>query len=127
MDEREMLRLVDELLGVWNTQEAERVAARYTEDLVYRDPNTRGVVEGRDAFRRYQTKLFASWRMHWALREAHLFQDQKGCAVLWHASFQREGRQGKIEIDGMDLVTVRDGQIARNEVYFDRTPLEPLL
>ena len=127
MDEREMLKLAGELLDAWNTQEVERVVERYTEALVYRDPNTRGAVEGRAAFRRYLTKLFAAWKMHWALREAHLFHDQQGCAVLWHASFEREGRPGRVEIDGMDLVTVSDGQIARNEVYFDRTPLAPLI
>ncbi len=32
-----------------------------------------------------------------------------------------------MEADGMDLALVRDGRLARNEVYFDRAVLAPLL
>jgi ketosteroid isomerase-like protein len=127
MNREKMLRLADEFLSAWNTQEVERVLACYTADVEYRDPNTRGAVRGRDALRHYLAKLFARWQMQWFLREAHLFQDGRGCAVLWHATFRRRGGDRTVATDGMDHVEVRDDRIARNEVWFDRAQLAPLL
>jgi ketosteroid isomerase-like protein len=127
MDHAKMLALAERFLGAWNTQEVERVVSCYTEDVDYRDPNTRGSVRGSDAMRRYLTKLFGRWQMHWSLREAYLFEDANGCAVLWRATFARKGDPSTVAIDGMDFVEVRDGRITRNEVHFDRTALAPLL
>lgn len=127
MDRAKMLLLADRFLSAWNTQDVEEVVSCYTPDLEYRDPNTRGSVRGSDAMRRYLGKLFSGWNMHWSLREAHVFEDGSGCAVLWHATFQRPDADGVIGIDGMDFVTVRDDRIARNEVCFDRAQLAPLL
>lgn len=123
MDEKQMLSLAEQFLGAWNTQDVERVVECYTEDLLYRDPNTRGFVEGRAAMRRYLTKLFGHWRMHWTLREAHLFATREGCAVAWHARLEHDASGLVAEVDGLDLVIVRDDRIARNEVYFDRAAL----
>jgi ketosteroid isomerase-like protein len=127
MDRQTMLALAEEFLGAWNTQEVDRVLACYTTDLEYRDPNTRGAVRGTDAMRRYLSKLFGRWQMHWSLREAHLFDNGQGCAVLWHATFRRPESDTPIEIDGIDFVEVRRDRIARNEVCFDRAQLAPLL
>ncbi len=127
MDRDKMLSLAEQFLAAWNTQDVERVVACYTEDLEYRDPNTRGAVRGADAMRRYLTKLFAGWTMHWALREAHLLESGEGCAVLWHATFRRPAGQATIGIDGMDFVQLRGDRIARNEVCFDRAQLASLL
>jgi ketosteroid isomerase-like protein len=127
MDRQKMLALADEFLRAWNTQQVERVVACYTPDLEYRDPNTRGTVRGADAMRHYLAKLFGRWQMHWSLREAHLFEDGQGCAVLWHATFRRGADDVPIEVDGIDFVTVRDDRITRNEVVFDRAQLAPLL
>jgi hypothetical protein len=93
----------------------------------YRDPNTRGYVEGRDAMRRYLRKLFASWQMTWARRELFELAGISGVAFLWHATFRRPGGAQTIEADGMDLVVLRGDQLVRNEVYFDRAVLAPLL
>ncbi len=127
MDTQTMARLTGAFLEAWNAQDVERVVACYTEDLVYRDPNTRGPVEGAAAMRRYLTKLFAGWKMHWDKREAHLFEGGGGCAFLWRATFQRTGGTERVTVDGMDLVEVRGERLSRNEVYFDRAALAPLL
>jgi ketosteroid isomerase-like protein len=127
MTREAMQSLAEGVLAAWNTQEVERVLDCYTADVDYRDPNTRGAVRGDDALRRYLTKLFANWRMHWSVREAHLFEDGRGGAFLWHATFQRPGGETTIAIDGMDFVEMRGDRIARNEVCFDRAQLAPLL
>ena len=127
MKHQELVSLAKEFLNAWNSQDVDKVVACYTEDLVYRDPNTRGQVRGRDAMRRYLTKLFAGWKMHWELREAHAFKDENGGAFTWHATFQKPSGGKIVECDGMDLVLLDGGQAKRNEVYFDRTILAPLL
>jgi len=127
MDHTEMQVLAVRFLDAWNLQDVERVVDIYTDDVRYLDPNTRGAVEGADALRRYLRKLFARWTMHWSLREAFLFDDRDGCAILWRARLTPADGGGTVEIDGMDLAVVRNGRLARNEVYFDRAALAAVL
>jgi len=115
--------LTEAVLAAWNSQDVERVLACYTDDCVYRDPNTKGPVIGRDALGRYLTKLFKNWKMTWALREYFPFGDDGGGAFLWKASLGPASGGPAREIEGMDLVLVRDGKVARNEVHFDRGTL----
>lgn len=116
-------RLVTRFLAAWTSQDVERVLDCYTHDLRYHDPNTRGDVNGRDAMRRYLTKLFAAWQMTWVARDVFDLADGDGVAFLWHATFRRSGGEKVVEIDGMDLAVLHGDRVARNEVYFDRTPL----
>ena len=114
--------LATKFLDAWTSQDVEAVLAVYTDDLRYRDPNTRGEIVGAAAFRRYLTRLFALWQMSWSLREVHIGPDGTG-AVLWRATMRRVGSGETVHVEGMDLVQLRDGRVARNEVYFDRTLL----
>lgn len=123
MDPQHLDELIDRFLAAWNSQDVERVVACYTEDVRYRDPNTRGHVEGRDALRRYLRKLFAGWQMSWARREVFELAGQHGVAFLWRATFRRAGETRSVEADGMDLAVVRGDRLCRNDVYFDRTAL----
>jgi nuclear transport factor 2 (NTF2) superfamily protein len=50
--------LAERLLEAWNSQDVDQVLDCYTADVRYRDPNTRGFVEGGEQLRRYLTKLF---------------------------------------------------------------------
>ena len=123
MDVGEAKRLAEATLSAWNNQDVDGVVSCYTEDCVYLDPNTRGPVVGRDAFRRYLSRLFQRWKMHWSLREFFLFEDESGGAFLWHAQLTPASGGKTAEIDGMDLAMLRGGKLCRNEVYFDRTAL----
>ena len=127
MEDKALTVLVDRFLDAWNAQDVEAVVACYTDDVVYRDPNTRGNIEGADAMRRYLSKLFANWTMTWATRETYPLKDQEGAAFLWHATFRKPDGETVVEADGMDLVLLRGDRIARNDVYFDRAVLAPLL
>ncbi|MCC6752131.1 MAG: nuclear transport factor 2 family protein [Deltaproteobacteria bacterium] len=127
MKRQSLEAVIERFLDAWNSQDVERVVACYTEDVRYRDPNTRGHVEGRDALRRYLRKLFAAWQMTWARREVFALGETEGVAFLWRATFRRPGGEQVIEADGMDLAVLRGDELARNEVYFDRAVLAPLL
>jgi len=127
MNKTELTALAERFLDAWNSQDVERVVGCYTEDVQYRDPNTKGTVEGAEAMRHYLRKLFASWTMHWTFREGFPFAGEEGAAVLWHASIRKANGGQAVEVDGMDLILLRGDRIARNDVYFDRTALQSLL
>ncbi len=127
MEGKRMYELIETFLSAWNSQDVERVVACYTDDLVYRDPNTQGEVQGADSMRRYLKKLFSAWEMTWAMREMRPLHDEKGGAFLWRATFKRPNGKQVVEADGMDLALIEGERISRNEVYFDRAVLAPLL
>jgi uncharacterized protein (TIGR02246 family) len=128
MKQEELPEFAQGFLDAWNSQDVERVVDVYTDDVVYIDPNTRGEVHGADALRRYLTKLFAAWDMEWSYKEGHVAAANENIAtVLWHATLRRQGGEDEVEADGMDLVVVEGDRIVRNEVYFDRSVLAPLL
>ena len=127
MDQQRATVLANRLLEAWNSQDVDQVLDCYTADVRYRDPNTRGFVEGPEAMRRYLSKLFGSWRMHWSLREAYPLRDSEGAAVLWRASLRPAGSETAVEVEGMDLAVVEGERLRRNDVYFDRAAIAPLL
>jgi ketosteroid isomerase-like protein len=123
MTREEALELTKEVLEAWNKQDVEAVVACYTPDCIYRDPNTRGPVEGREAFRRYLSRVFAQWQMHWSVREFFPFPDGLGGAFLWRARLTPASGGRTVGVDGMDLVLLEGRKLCRNEVYFDRAAL----
>lgn len=114
------------MYDAWNRQDVEAVLNRYTEDAIYRDPNTRGSVEGREAIGRYLTKLFSRWQMRWANREFFLLGEDDGVAVLWRATLRPKDSDREVHVEGMDLVLMEGDKVKRNEVYFDRAVLAEL-
>jgi ketosteroid isomerase-like protein len=123
MDREKAIKLAENVLSAWNTQDVEKVIEYYTENCTYQDPNTRGPVLGHEALRKYLTRLFQEWKMHWSLREFFVLADKDGGAFLWHARMTPATGGKTIEINGMDLAIVSGEKLYRNEVYFDRTPL----
>ena len=127
MDEAMMYRVAEHTLRAWSRQDVEEVIACYTSNLIYLDPNTQGPVQGSNAMRHYLTRLFKQWDMNWRLKEANLFASGDGCAILWEATLKRVGGNVEAIINGMDLVMMQGELISRNEVYFDRSLLAPLM
>jgi len=123
MEKEAMRERAAAVLSAWNSHDVDRVVACYTEDVVYRDPNTRDAVEGRAALRRYLTPLFRDWRMHWSLRELFPFADGGGGAFLWDAELTPAAGGKSARVSGTDLVLLDGDLLSRNEVYFDRMAL----
>lgn len=117
----------EKFLDAWNAQDVDAVLSFYADNVTYRDPNTKGNVEGADAMRKYLTKLFASWTMRWSTREMYPLADKDGAAFLWRASIRKSDGTQTVEVDGMDLVLIEGGKVKHNDVYFDRAVLAPLL
>jgi ketosteroid isomerase-like protein len=114
-----------QVIAVWNTQNAEKVVAAYTEDLIYKDPNVETEIKGRRDMYRYMSNLYAMWDLHLTLKSVHPLQNVKGAAVLWEGTFKRGGKVG--QISGMELVIFDGDLVKHNEVFFDRMALAGLL
>ena len=73
--------------------------------------------------RRYLTKLFDRWQMHWTIKQVFPLADLDGSSALWRASLTARATGKTVEVDGMDLVLIEGGRVKRNEVYYDRARL----
>lgn len=128
MADTKLSKLATRFIDAWNSQDVDQVLACYTDDVSYWDPGTRGEgIQGQDALRRYLSRLFDAWKMHWSLREVYALQEGEGAAVLWRATLQKASGGAAVEVNGMDLVLLAGDRIRRNDVYFDRAVLAPLL
>jgi steroid delta-isomerase-like uncharacterized protein len=119
----ELSSFINDWLEAWTLQDIEKLLSFYSEDMEYLDPNTRGSIQGRDAFRRYAVKLFAAWpEMKWSAKEIFTHSGGGSCTVTWRAEITKQDGQ-TLTLNGMDLLFIDAVKITRNEVYFDLSQL----
>jgi hypothetical protein len=107
-------------LPAWTGNRPERLAAFYTPDTFYSDPTIPEGVHGRDALTEYLTRLLAR-APDWVWTQTASTPMRAGFVNYWQA--QVPLGETELRLTGVCLVVLRDGLIARNEVFFDRTPL----
>jgi ketosteroid isomerase-like protein len=101
--------------AAWNDQDVDAVMASYTEDVVFQN-HTAGEppVDGAAAVREHIAGIFERWPdMRFSSRR--LYVSDGFCASEWTARATRDGR--RLEWDGVDVMPIRDGLIARKDVY----------
>jgi ketosteroid isomerase-like protein len=112
----EMRSLIERHDAGWNAQDLDAIMATYTPDIVFEN-HTAGEppVEGADAVRAHLGGIFARWPdMQFVSRRLYLTDTV--CVSEWTArATTPEGR--RIEWDGVDVFPIRDGLIARKDVY----------
>lgn len=109
-------RFCDEWFAAWTGGDAARLASYYTDDAFYADPARPQGLRGREALQRYFGRLLpANPDMVWRRETLHPIED--GFVVTWRATIPLPG--GPLVERGCDIVLLRDGRIAHNEVYFD--------
>ena len=102
----------------WTGNDPKRLASFYADDAFYSDPAVPEGVQGKAALTSYFQALlgrFPDWE--WTNRKVVPLDG--GFLNFWHATIGPT----VIEADGVCTVQLRDGLIARNEVYFDRSEL----
>jgi ketosteroid isomerase-like protein len=109
-------RLIDRHDEAWNNQDVGALRDLYTEDVVFQN-HTAGeqAVEGRDAVVDHIARIFERWPdMRFTSRRLYLAEGF--CTSEWTA--QATATNGRrIEWDGVDVMPIRDGAIARKDVY----------
>jgi SnoaL-like domain len=107
-------------LPAWSGKDPRRLASFYTRDTFYSDPRVPQGIRGREALTVYLQRLLARYP-DWVWTQTASTPMRDGFVNYWQA-FIPTGR-GELTLAGVCLVELRDGLIARNQVFFDRSAL----
>ena len=101
-------------LKAWTDKDVPRLLTFYAEDAVYKDPQTAAGITGHAALGAYLTGLFAATPpMTYTPEE--IWPTHNGFCGRWYCAIGANGEAGRMR--GFDLVVLKDGKIALNEVY----------
>ena len=106
-------------LKAWSDKDVPRLVAFYTADCDYKDPQTAAGIKGHEALTAYLTGLFAAMPPTTYTPE-EIWPTHNGYCGRWYAKIGPHGEHGRMR--GFDLVVLRDGKIALNEVYVHQLP-----
>lgn len=118
MNAREAADFCAEWLPAWTGADAPRLAAFYSPDVFYADPARPEGVRGRQDLERYFERLLARFP-EWVWTHDRSLPLHDGFVNFWSCDLKR----GEAPFQGVCIVQFKDGLIARNEVFFDPTPL----
>jgi steroid delta-isomerase-like uncharacterized protein len=112
-------RLLDDFITAWNRHDAEGLLRLCSDDCIFdaasgSDPWGRRH-EGKAALREAFSAVWATWPdASWT--DVQHFSEGTRAVSEW--TFRGTGRGGeKIEVRGVDLITVRDGLITRKDTF----------
>lgn len=113
----------------WNRHDVEAIVAMHTDDSVFENHTSGGLAVGKDAIRALVTGVFSTFPdLHFETRRAHLRDDlvvQEWTATATHDRPVMRGGTAlpasgkKLSWKGMDILPMRDGLVARKDVYVD--------
>jgi steroid delta-isomerase-like uncharacterized protein len=129
----ELQAFIDRYNSAWNEHDVNAIVAMHTEDSVFENHVTGDVNVGRDAIAAAISGIFAVFPdLAFETRRAYVRDDL--VVQEWTARGTHEGamtRSGievpptgrKVEYKGMDVIPIRDGLVARKDVYSDSVTL----
>ena len=133
MDGAELQDFIDRYNDAWNAHDVDAIVGMHTEDSVFENHVTGDVNVGRDQIGRAISGIFAVFPdLSFEGRRSYLREDL--VVQEWTARGTHEGtmtRSGveieptgrKVEYKGMDVIPIRDGLVARKDVYSDSITL----
>jgi steroid delta-isomerase-like uncharacterized protein len=124
---------VDRYVDAWNRHDVDAILALHTEDAVFENHTSGGLAVGKPEIRALIDGVFATFPdLHFSTRRAYFGESVvvvEWTATATHAKPIARGTRtfpptGKaLEWNGIDLMPVRDGLIARKDVYADSMTL----
>jgi steroid delta-isomerase-like uncharacterized protein len=133
MDGPELQDFIDRYNAAWNDHDVETVVSLHTEDSVFENHVTGDVNVGREQIGRAIAGIFSVFPdLSFETRRAYIREDL--VVQEWTARGTHEGtmtRSGmevpptgrKVEYNGMDVIPIRDGLVARKDAYSDSVTL----
>ena len=133
MDGQELQAFIDRYNAAWNDHDVDAIVSMHTKDSVFENHVTGDVNVGRDQIGRAISGIFAVFPdLSFEGRRSYLREDL--VVQEWTARGTHEGtmtRSGveieptgrKVEYKGMDVIPIRDGLVARKDVYSDSITL----
>ncbi len=133
MDGQELQNLIDRYNAAWNDHDVAAIVALHTEDSVFENHTTGDAYVGREAiagavagiFRVFPDLAFETRRQYlredlvvqeWTARGTHL-------GTMRRSGLEVEPTGRPVEYRGMDVIPIRDGLVARKDVYSDGVTL----
>jgi len=126
MASQDMQRLIDLVLQLWNTGNADIANQLYTENAERGDPNGSDPARGPQAISKYVAQVRTAFP-DFKFEIKQTIVDADDIASHWTCTGTHKGDflgippTGKrVEINGVALAHVQEGKIVREHVYFDR-------
>jgi hypothetical protein len=102
--------LIEQYNDAWNAQDIDTIHARHHPEIVFHNHTADERAEGADAVREHIARIFENNpTLRFSTRSLRVGDDFAVCE--WTAS------TGTREWDGVDVFPIRDGKIARKDVY----------
>lgn len=121
MNKKDAKQFAEQWLPAWTGNQPELLLNFYAEDAFYLDPGIPNGVKGKVELSAYFAKLLAQ-NPNWIWEQIEPIPMEKGFLNKWLAKIPVGNKI--IECIGVCLVHFNEqGEIERNEVYFDRTTL----
>jgi steroid delta-isomerase-like uncharacterized protein len=133
VDGAELKAFIDRYNAAWNDHDIDAIVSMHTDDSVFENHVTGDVSVGREAIGRAIGGIFSVFPdLSFETRRAYIRDDL--VVQEWTARGTHEGtmtRSGievpptgrKVEYKGMDVIPIRDGLVARKDVYSDSVTL----
>jgi steroid delta-isomerase-like uncharacterized protein len=133
VDGTELQEFIDRYNDAWNAHDVEAIVAMHTEDSVFENHTTGDVNVGREAVGQAITSIFGVFPdLMFEARRQYIRENlvvQEWTARGTHrGTMTRSGMEvpptGRtVEYRGMDVIPIRDGLVARKDVYSDGVTL----
>jgi len=108
--------LIDTYNAAWNAQDLDAVDAAHADDVVFENHTAGERAEGRAAVREHIGGIFASWPDLRFRGRGDLRVGDDFVVSEWTATATTKDGE-RLEWDGVDVFPIRDGKIARKDVY----------
>ena len=114
MDASEVAELIGRYNDAWNRQDLDAIHALHHPEIVFDNHTACERAEGADAVREHIRRIFGNNPdMRFTTRSLQAGEDFAVCE--WTLNVTKDGRP--LEWDGVDVFPLRDGLIARKDVY----------
>jgi ketosteroid isomerase-like protein len=106
--------LIERYNDAWNRQDLDAIDAEHDPDIVFHNHTADERAEGARAVREHIARIFRNNpTLRFSTRSLQTGEDFAVCE--WTATVERDG--ATLEWDGVDVFPLRDGRIARKDVY----------
>ncbi len=114
MNSTEVTELIGRYNDAWNRQDLDTIHALHHPEIVFDNHTAGECAEGAGAVREHIDRIFANNPdMRFTTRSLQAGEDFAVCE--WTLNLTKDGRS--LEWDGVDVFPLRDGLIARKDVY----------
>jgi len=114
-------RVVEQMFAGWNSRDADKVAAAFSENAVYEDVTAGNISRGRAEVRKWAAVAFEMFDNFKIEVVSSSFHNESGVVEwIWSGTDKGMHRTGKnFSVRGVSIVEIRKGKISRYKEFYD--------